>query len=471
MTVKFYSSFSKRLNSTLQPSGSGTDHDCKLKANCSEHDPVLILSTNTFTYTYAYISDWGKYYFVRDVVSLANNLVEYHLVEDVLATYKSDVGAVTSQIAYSSSHYDTMIIDSRIQVKNQKTQTASTDDSPVFSGGGYILTVFNGDPTSNSSGASVSYYLDETAMTVVRKWLADDNFWNQIVSYFNGHSPLDAMFGLVWVPYGRPSGSSETDQIYVGNKNNQDYGYYFTVGHKPYILSGFPIVYGTRKMQIHLRYSDFRMFEPFTTGTVFLPGVGNVDLNMGDWKGSTYINVSFAIEVITGNVKYLLFHDNGNMIQSFDCCVAAQCPLGQVTMNASGVMTGLGTLIGGVATLATAVVTEGASLAVAGAAAMVAGAANTAMSANQHGISISGGFGGRTVQLWPYVNHVEYSVDTENPDAASYIAQKGRPCGAVKTISTLTGYVCCLGASVAGSMNAKEKEEINAFLNSGFYYE
>ena len=68
MTVRFYNSFYKRRNSTKQLTGSETfyEKDCKLKANCSEHDPVLILSTNDFSYTYAFIAEWAKWYFVVD---------------------------------------------------------------------------------------------------------------------------------------------------------------------------------------------------------------------------------------------------------------------------------------------------------------------------------------------------------------------------------------------------------------------
>lgn len=481
MNVTFYRGFSKRINSTLRPTIAGTTLNCRLKEDCSKHNPILLINSQVYDYDYALIQ-WtvgdAAFYYVTDVVSRANNLVEYHLKEDVLATYKVDIGNTIAHIAFSSSDYDTMIIDPRIQVKNSKTATGSSDvlDRPVFSGGGFILTVFSGDIAVYSTGISTSYWLDDDAMDVCRKWLADSTVYTAIFNYLKGFKPMDGVFGLIWVPYTIPSGyAEETDDIYIGPIKNSDNQFYFNRGHKPQRIKGFQMGIQNFKVPIHLRYTDFRAYEPYTTGTIYLPGVGNIDLNMGDWRGSQYINVTVAIELITGNVKYLLFTDEGNLVQSADCNVSATCPLGQMTINASGVMTGLTTMAGGAVSMLGSI---GGMLAgniplaaAAGAGALITGAANTALSAKQHGISISGGFGGRTASLWPYINHVEYSSDTEDPTDINYIAKKGRPCDGCRQIGTLSGYVMCDDASVASAAAQPERDEINAYLNSGFYYE
>lgn len=477
MNVTFYKGFSKRINSTLRPTMAGTTLNCRLKEDCSKHEPILLLNSQVYDYDYALIQ-WAvgdaAFYFVTDVVSKANNLVEYHLKEDVLATYKVDIGNTIAHIAFSASDYDPMIIDPRIQVLNSKTANGSTDiqDRPVFYGGGYILTVFSGDVSVYSTGISTSYWLDDEAMDVCRKWLTDTAVYTAIYNYLKGYKPMDGVFGLVWVPYTIPAGFAESaDDIYIGPVKNSDTGVIFPAGHKPQRIKNFQMSIQNFKTRIHLRYTDFRAYEPYTTGTIYLPGVGNLDLNMGDWRGSQYINVTVAIELITGNVKYLLFTDDGNLVQSADCNVAAACPLGQISTNAAGVMSGLTTLAGGAAALISAAFTGGATAAAAGASALIAGAANTALSANQHGISVSGGFGGRTVTLWPYLNHVEYSIDTEDPTDINYIAKKGRPCNGCRRIGTLSGYVMCDDASVASMAAQPERDEINAYLNSGFYYE
>ena len=71
MTVTFYD-FSKCINSTKQPTGVGTDVSVVLKEGCSVENPILVLTGNNFTYNYAYISDFGRYYFVTDIDIQAN---------------------------------------------------------------------------------------------------------------------------------------------------------------------------------------------------------------------------------------------------------------------------------------------------------------------------------------------------------------------------------------------------------------
>lgn len=469
MNVNFYTSFSKRRNSTLQPSGSSTVHDCKLKENCSVHDPVLILSTNTFNYEYAYISTWGKYYFITDCVSLANGLVEYHLTEDVLATYKTQIGNLYAHVLYSASDYDPMIIDSRIQVKSTRQILYSEDTNAVFGGGCYILTAHAAEP-GNSTGMALSWALTQSGMAKVREWLSSASVFAALANYFNGN-PLESIFSLVWVPYNFYAGDNISDPaqyVYIGNQSSgllQD-GFAREI-------KGYPIIYRTRTLGVNLRYTDFRSVEPYTKGSLYLPGVGLVDINMGDFRNSTSIVVHVCIEAVTGNVQYYICRLDGTIVQTVKCNVASQCPLGQVTMNGSGVLQGIGQTVSGIASLAAAVASEGTSLmAAAAAGAVVTGVANTVMAANQRGVSLSGGYNGyRLISTFDNIVHYEYSSDTEDPNDSDYIQARGRPHDGVVRLGTLSGYIQCIQASIAGSMNGKEKEEINTFLNNGFYYQ
>lgn len=480
MTVTFWKTFSKRRNSTLVPSTAGVELTCYLKDDTSMHDPVLRLQTSEFGYEYAKIA-WGtggpeKYYFVVDVVSINNNIVEYHLTEDSMATNKTAIGATSAHIVYSSTGYDPMIIDSRIQVLNSRRRVAKIKpNSEVFTGpGGYILTVYNNIAASNnSSGFAMSYFLNENAMGTVREWFADDDVYAAFADYFEG-DPLGAIFNCIWVPYNCSGVGTMTNVVNIGNRTNTQDHFDFGPNAECYVINGFPTIDGTVDFAMHANYSDFRMAEPYTTGQVFLPGVGNVDICMGDWIHTTTLYVKYRIEVCTGNIKYCLLPGSNSafVIQSFDCNVAANCPLGKVSNNGAGIMTGIGATVGGLASLAVGIASHGATLAVSGGLAAIAGAASTALANNKHGTSISGSFGARGASYYPDIVYSEYAVETEDPDSATYIALKGRPYGGtVATISSLSGYVECEGASVGGSMSAKEKEEINTYLNSGFYWE
>lgn len=470
MTVKFWN-FSKRINSTARPSDPAlAELSCRLKDDTSIHDPVLQIATNNFGYEYAYISDFGKYYFVRDVVSIGNNLVEYHLTEDPLATYRTEIGNTYAHVVYSSLNYDESVIDPRISVKNRRhieTSGGPTSTYQVFpsSGGWYILSVFNDKYVSGGSTAGVacSYALGDDSMAAVRRWLGNASTITAIDNFLGG-DPLRSIFSCIWVPYDLSNAGVSSSYIDICGQTNPDLltecRWLYEFSRKTHTIS----------VPCHLRYLDFRATEPYTSGNIYLPGVGLVNLNMGDWINSNYINVEYTIEHITGNMRYFLKTDDGEIIHTIDCCVASQCPLGQSTINAGTVLSGIAGTSAGAAALAGGVATGGAG-AVSGALSMLAGIANTALAANKRETTLSGAIGGRLAQTQPYIQHTEFSVDTEDPGAVAYIAERGRPYFGVAQISSLSGYVQCEGASINCAASAVEKEEINQMLNSGFYYE
>ena len=121
MNVTFYN-FSKRRNSTKTPTSTGTVVTCQLKEPCSLKNPRLLLSGNLFTtYDYAYIGDFGRYYFVSDVVSVGNGLTEITLEDDVLASHKTAIGSTVARIAFSSTGYEAYIPDPRIGIYASNT--------------------------------------------------------------------------------------------------------------------------------------------------------------------------------------------------------------------------------------------------------------------------------------------------------------------------------------------------------------
>ena len=72
----------KRINSTKQPTG-GTNYAVTFKRACSMENPVIYVNAAFETapsYNYCYCAQTGKYYWVTDVVSLRNDLWEFHLV-------------------------------------------------------------------------------------------------------------------------------------------------------------------------------------------------------------------------------------------------------------------------------------------------------------------------------------------------------------------------------------------------------
>lgn len=98
VNMTFYSGFSKRDNSTKQPSG-GTDYTVVFKEEFSIIGGTVKLQVNFDTAKNYTAAKYGNnFYKVVDVISTTNNIVEITLALDVLATYKSAIAGYTCLI-------------------------------------------------------------------------------------------------------------------------------------------------------------------------------------------------------------------------------------------------------------------------------------------------------------------------------------------------------------------------------------
>ena len=85
MNITCYSGFSKKPNSTKQPSG-GTSKSVVLKQPTSVLNPVFLIEDYNLSWNYI---KWGvRYYYVDDIVIVHNNIAEYHCSTDAMATFK-----------------------------------------------------------------------------------------------------------------------------------------------------------------------------------------------------------------------------------------------------------------------------------------------------------------------------------------------------------------------------------------------
>lgn len=469
MKVRFYN-FSKEINSTRVPSATYTEKECKLKDDTSMHDPtVQIASDPTPGYTFAYIPDWDRYYFVRDQISIAKGITDVVMVEDSLASHKSEIGYTIARVAFAADSYDVNIPDTRMTVKATKTFHGEGAQDFLDSTGCYVLTVFN-DDDAGAAGMSSTYVMNHATLIALKKWMTD-TAWGDIGTYFNGR-PLDSIFSCIWVPFPYDNSSGifgSCTKIHIGNRSTAGLPDPITIS--CYQCVDYAVTQNSAQITIPWQYSDFRNMNPYTTGILYLPGVGNVELNMSDWQGSTKINITATMEYVTGNLTYILVHDNGAYIQTVTCNVAAQCPLGQMTVNTSGMVSSIKTAVAGAIGIAAGVATGGTTVAIAGAGAMLAGAAEAALAANQHAASIAGSVGGRSAGIFNDILLTLYVVETEDITAANFVAFNGRPLAQSVMLSSLSGYIQCDNAhcSIAGS--DRERQEIDNFLNTGFFYE
>lgn len=114
MTIKLFVNASeknkldKELTLALETTGT-------LKEDTSLIDPVIKLTGKTFSemasINYMQIVDLGRYYFINDVISINNDIVEVHAHVDVLTTYKDQIRAQNAIIARQEKKWNLYLND------------------------------------------------------------------------------------------------------------------------------------------------------------------------------------------------------------------------------------------------------------------------------------------------------------------------------------------------------------------------
>ena len=423
-------------------------------------------------YVYAYIPKWDKYYFVATPTIITNYHVQYDLEEDYLASRKTEVGSTVAHIAYSSTGWDKDLTDARIAVKGTKTIYHDSQALPFVTAGCYIVGVVN-NQTDGKLGALSYYRMDATNLAKLITWMMKDDFFTKISSYFNG-KPLDFIQSCIWCPVnGSDFGNTLQTTMYLGDTAVADYS---TVPETAVLISHYPITtpikaYPVVSVSLGSKFNDFRDAQPYTSASLYLPGVGLTDLNANDFYESANVNIETIFDITTGDCTYKIYDDTNQLLKTVSFNASASVSLSQVNINSAGALAGIGGAIGGVVGLGVAAVTMNPLAGVTAGVGILGGASAAIMAANQRSTSIKGTNSGRSGFYTNSASSVVVRQDTEDCDNASYIARIGRPVGKTQAISNHSGFVQCEAASVALAGDNTEREIINNYLNTGFFYE
>lgn len=121
ISVQFYtnSSPNEKIGKTLT---AGLQTSCALKDGTSILTPRLIISSSTspIQYNYMYISDFGRYYFIDDIVSLHQEMWEITAHVDVLETYATAIKANTAVIKRQEKLFNLYLDDPEFKTYAQE---------------------------------------------------------------------------------------------------------------------------------------------------------------------------------------------------------------------------------------------------------------------------------------------------------------------------------------------------------------
>lgn len=131
----------------------GENYSCLLKEGTSILRPTLIIAatSNLANYNYMYISDFSRYYFIDDVVSLHHNLWEVSGHVDVLETYATQIKANTAVIRRQEKRFNLYLDDPEFIVyNNYRIQTKKFKGASGWTKTLHYVLVVNGDAANNN---------------------------------------------------------------------------------------------------------------------------------------------------------------------------------------------------------------------------------------------------------------------------------------------------------------------------------
>ena len=443
--------FSKRKNSTKRPTGQGTTVPCLLKSNTSFQNPVFKLKlTLDSALQFNYLKWADHYYFINSTVSLNNDMVEISASEDVLATYRTEIGNYTCFI--ERSNHQNPLLDDPLYLPTedwQKQDTIVAQPVNVFVNGyagNYIMRIVG------AAGVETYYITEKQLGLLVSFMYTADNFQELIENATTKFlfDPAKYIVDLKWLPFRSSNFISIMNDVNLG---------YWDSGVQALLIGGAsnsPVVHFSYNLELtNPLYSntDFRFYNGnFSRYFVQLPCIGVIPVDITKTNNGQLV-ADYYFDAYSG-ISDVWLKSGSSVIGHYQCQMA-------VPVNIAGANVNIGdALIGGLSTVSSAM--TGNALGVS------SGVLNTMQSILSPEVTSIGAVG----SVGGILNNLEASVicytrmSTE-PNGAG----EGYADGNSRKISTCSGYLRCRNASIEISGFTGDQESVNSYLNNGFYFE
>lgn len=128
-------------------SRAGLDLEGTLRSGSSLIDPVIIVEANApgfhaNGYNYCQVEEFGRYYYITNIVSINYTLWEIHCHVDVLMSYKEQIRAQKAIVARQEAQYNLMLDDGVFMCyQNPKIQTKLFSNPTPFETQEFVLVV------------------------------------------------------------------------------------------------------------------------------------------------------------------------------------------------------------------------------------------------------------------------------------------------------------------------------------------
>lgn len=455
-------SFTKEVNSTARPSGSGSTYPCVVITPCDIINPQLRMQLGTgynpSSYNYCYVPAWGRYYWVNDWI-MDGPIWTAVCNVDPLASWKTQIGATSAYVLRSAAAYDGDVIDNLYPTLADPTVTVSNYNTGWFTDldydhGTFVVGLIN------SQGATDYVYMTPTQFRQFATEAFSDRFYTQAAAGVTWMTkaifdPMQYLASATWFPLLFTGGTATTAKL----------GYWDT-GVSCYQAATFLNRTATQlPVPKHPQTSARGAWinsAPVTTYTLETWPFGRLALDPALLYNYTSLSLVMTVDYISGVaiLKVIAGNDTtGPIITTSSAQLGVSVQISQVLRDNFGATMGVASgLIGGVISAATG---------------NVAGAIGGAMSAISSGVKgmypdvttsgANAGFAGLYGQ-WRLYSKFYLMVPED-------LAHRGRPLCAVRRLDTLPGYQLCTDTDLQLPCTRTEMDAIRGYLESGYYFE
>lgn len=440
--------FSKRKNSTKRPTGQGTGVPCLLKSATTFQSPTFILQrpmNDMLQFNYAKWAD--HYYFVDSTTSINAGQTEISCTEDILATYKNEIGNYKCFIERSRNQTtlanDTMYIPTNEWVLSTRNVSHKEKIMTSTYSQQYIIRVI-------SRSGVASYYIKGNQLNKLLDYMyTESNFTDVITDGITKlmFDPFKYIVDLKWIPFVESAFKNKNNEAIqlgfwdsgvVAKRIDEDtvvnFSYSFAFNNPLYAIT------------------DFRYYNPsFSNYFIKLPFIGVVALN--PYKIDESVNVIYQFDATSGLCNVFL-QSKKVVFASYQFQLSVPVQIGYASTNIAQLTTSVVSLVG------------------AGLQGNIAQGISSGIDAGRSitapEVSMLGTIGNISNILNNQILEFNsYTCTSIDPDGAS----EGYADGTVRYISGLSGYIKCRNASIEISGFTGDQEAVNNYLNSGFYYE
>ena len=511
MVIEFYTTFSKRVNSTKRPTGSPTKSlTGYLREPCSILNPRfkierLTADENPEGLSYAFIPNFQRYYFVNDW-TWSEGLWECSLTVDTLASWKTSIGECEEYILRhdSTTDFNGAISDTMYPATTDFSIESTAFPNPFvesLSQGTYVVGIISGE-TANTVGAISYYAMTALQFGALKDYLfSDDNLvlMNMLDTSTDPPTPLLADMSIellktMYNPYQYISSCIWFPIAFEdipGTSTNV-----IKLGWWDYPLSGKRVstqiiaLTETATMPEHPQVlrGKYLDYAPYTRRILF-GKFGAYPVDTSYMEVGTVLFNYYIIDLITGRAKVQFYVAENNaglnrkLLGETDFLLGVPIQIAQIGVDYLGTAVNLidtakhatggmiaGGILGGVAGNAifgqNGIAGGAVTGAVAGAILSAGGSVYNTIESAMPQMRTSGTNGSFISADVSTVLISQFFVITDED-----ITHKGRPLFAKRIIKNLNGFVQCADGDIQFPCMIAEKRIIGEHFTSGFFWE